>query len=392
MHFSQKVNRKVGKNIIAKGDEILELPRIPTGSLSLDVETGGGIPRGRITSLVGEWSSGKTTVALRIVSEYQRRWPDEDIYWIDAEGVWDPTWAKTFGIDVPSIYVVRPENAQQAYNIALEAVEEKAGLMVIDSVAALSPKEELENDMDKVTVALMARLNSKFMRKLQTGLSDDQINTTLIYLNQLRKNVDGYGSPWVEPGGEALNFYPSLKIILKKGEYFDGKKEYKSITANDEGVEVKAQVIKFYTEKNKTAPPKRRGHFWFYFDTLDKIRHKGTYDRLEEVIRYTKKYDIVRQRGSIFDLVNPKTGELRSFKGSNELAKYIRDNANTQQWVEEAVMERVRKEMTGDEEILETARKVAEIAEPVVRLRTVGDDEAEGDEGSEEARSAEGSR
>lgn len=383
MHFSQKVNKKVGKNIIAKGDEILELPRIPTGSLSLDVETGGGIPRGRITSLVGEWSSGKTAVALRIVSEYQRRWPDEDIYWFDAEGVWDPGWAKTFGIDVTKIFLVRPEHAQQAYNIALECVEEKAGLLVIDSVAALSPKEELENDMDKVTVALMARLNSKFMRKLQTGLSDETIHTTLIYLNQLRKNVDGYGSPWVEPGGEALNFYPSLKIILKKGELFDGKKVYKSVTANDEGVEVKAQVIKFYTEKNKTAPPKRRGHFWFYFDTLDSIRYKGTYDRLEEVIRYTQKYDLVRRRGSIYDLVNPDTGELRSFKGSSELAEYIRNNSDVQAWVEKAVMEQVRKDMVG-ELPQEVATEDSEGEKPVVRLRTVGDDEAEGNKSSEE--------
>src|SRR3954470_2089328 len=100
MHFSKKVNNKVGKNIIARGDEILDLPRIPTGSLSLDVETGGGIPRGRITSLVGPWSSGKTSAALMIVKEYQRRWPDDDIYWIDAEGVWDPVFAKSFGIDI----------------------------------------------------------------------------------------------------------------------------------------------------------------------------------------------------------------------------------------------------------------------------------------------------
>lgn len=382
-NFIRAVNKKVGKNVIARGDEILQCTRIPFKSLSLTVETGGGAPRGRITSIVGDWSSGKTAEALGLVAEFQKRW-DDKIFWIDAEGAWDPKWARTNGIQVEKVYVVRPQHAQQAFNIILSAIEESPGcLIVVDSLAALSPKEEVEGSMDDVTVALMARLNSKFLRKLQSSMEEEgsAAPPTLVYINQLRVNVGGYGAPKVEPGGEALQYYPSLKIILRKGDLFDGKKVYKSVTANDEGVEVKAQQIKFYTDKNKTAPFKRRGHYWFYFDTLDSIRRKGTVDRLEEVIRYTQKYEIVKRRGSIYDLVNPNTGELRSFKGSAELANYIRDDVNVQKWVEEEVMKRVVEDMTGVESQEEREETVQEA--PVARLRAVDIDEIEGDAGSE---------
>lgn len=375
MHFGKKVNKKVGKDIVTPGDEISLHERLDTGSLSLNVELGGGIPRFKITTISGPWSSGKSSLVTMIAAMFQRNFPEEEILWVDAEGAFEPVFAKSFGMDPSKINLARPEYAQQAYDIVLSAVAEKVGLIIIDSIAALAPKEELEKDMEGHTMAVMARLNSKLMRKLQADLSAPDNRTTVVAINQLRQNVTGYGPPMVEPGGEALNYYPAVKIQLKTGEYFDGKKVYKSITANDEGVEVKAQVIKFYVEKNKTAPPKRRGHFWFYFDTLDAIRRKGTFDRLEEVVRYTKKYDIVRQRGSIYDLINPDTGELRSFKGTAQLVEYIRSDPQTQQWVEAAVMAKVAKEMAG------------EIIEPepqVVGLHSVeGDDEAEGDESSE---------
>lgn len=365
--------------MIARGDEILELPRIPTGSLSLDVETGGGVPIGRITSFVGEWSSGKTTVTLKIAGNFQKLWPEKDIYWIDAEGVFDPKWARTLGLDAKKIFVVRPDYGEQAYNIALEAMKEGAGLVVIDSISALASKAEVEGDMDKVHVAPMAKINGLFLKKI-TGIREgDDIPPTLIYLNQLRQNVGGYGPPLYEPGGEALNFYPSLKVLLKKGDMFDGEKTFKSNSAIEEGDEPKAQVIKFFTEKNKTAPFKRRGYFWFYFDHLDSFRAKGTYDRLDEVIRYTQKYGVVQRRGSIYDLINPKTGEVKQFKGVNALAAYIRANSDTQAWVEDVVTKRVLEDMTdaAPEEVESIQR------EESVALRAVGeDDEAKGADSS----------
>lgn len=386
--FNDAVNKKVGHNVIAKGNEILELPRIPTGSLSLDVETGGGIPVGRITGIIGDWSSGKTAVTLKIVGEFQKKWPNKDVYWIDAEGVWDPKWSKVLGVNTEAINVVRPQHAQQAYDIILGAIEDGAGLIALDSIASLAPKEELEADMETVTVGLMARINSRFMRKMKKWEEkplEGDIPPTFIYINQMRVNVGGYGSPETETGGKALVYYPSLKIILRKGDLFDGKKIYRSVTANDEGVEVVAQAIKFYTEKNKTAPFKRRGHFWFYFDGLDSFRPKGSYDRLEEIIRLAKKYDIVIQRGSIFDvLVNKDTGELRSFKGSNALAEFIRENDTARQLIEERVMQRVIEDMT-DAPVEREGEEGSDVQEEqqVHRLRAVDLDEEEGEEEGE---------
>lgn len=345
------INKMVGQNVIARGNEILQLPRIPTGSLSLDVETGGGIPIGRITSLVGPWSSGKTAVAIKIAAEFQRLWPDKDIYWIDAEGIWDPKWSRSLGLEPKHVFVVRPQYGEQAYDIALKALDENCGLVILDSIAALSSKEEIEKGMEDVSVAAMARLNSKFMRKMNKSFVDkDDIPPTFIFTNQYRQNVGAmYGPKEVEPGGEALSFYPSLKIVLRKGDLYDGKKTYKSITQNDEGVEPKAQVIKFYTEKNKTAPFKRRGHFWFYFDTLDQKRPKGCVDRVEETLRYLKKYGIVQEPSKgRFEFIQPFTGELLKFHGSGKLADFILNDPSVSDWVEKEVMLQVIEDMTDD--------------------------------------------
>lgn len=346
--LAREINKKIGKNVISRGNEILDILRIPTGSLSLDVETGGGIPVGRITSIVGEWSAAKTSATLKIGAEFQKLWPKKEIVWIDAEGVFDHKWARALGLNPDEVAVVRPEYGEQAYNIALAYIDDGAGLVVIDSLAALSSKKEMESDMDEVTVAAMARVNSKFLRKMNKGFSNDpeDVPPTLIYLNQYRQNVGGYGGGFVEPGGEALTYYPSLKIVLKKGDLFDGKKTYKYIGVNDEGVEVKAQQIKFYTEKNKTAPFKRRGHVWFYFDGLDKYRTKGSYDRLEEAIRLARKYNIVIQRGSAFDLPDPRTGEVTTFRGSGALAEHIRSDDAAREFIESQVLKRVVEDMT----------------------------------------------
>lgn len=358
----KQVNKKLGKNIMVKGNEAVEIPRFSWGSLSLDAETGGGIPVGKIIGVIGEFSDGKTAIVLKAVAEFQKKYPNKMVVWIDAEGSWDRNWANTLGVQVDNVILVRPEYAQQAFDIALLALEDvETGLIVFDSMAAMTPKEEAEDDMEKLQVALQARLNKKFMRKAQTTMLDTttEVPPTIIYINQLTTNIGGYGNPLIEAGGQALKYYPSLKIRLKRGDLYPSSKSIK-----DEGVEPKAQEIKFFVEKNKTAPPHRRGHLWFYFDTLDEHRPKGCYDNLEEIIRYALKYDIVKQRSSAFDLPDPQTGELITFKGSAKLATYIRDNTNVKEWITEQVMRLVQQEEEVEQDAHEHESEAGSAAVP----------------------------
>ena len=364
-----QANKKYGTEIMSKGSAVSTLPRIPTGSLSLDVETGGGIPIGRITTFSGHYSDGKTSIVLKIVAEFQKHFPEKEVVWIDAEGAWDSNWARTLGVDPDSVYLVHPEYSQQAFDIAEQCITADVGLLVIDSIAALVPKEEAEATMEDWQVGLAARINNKFIRRTHSSLNDKRNNAvspTVILINQLRENVGGYGNGETEPGGKGIGFAASVRIKIRRGDlYPKAKSNY------DQTVVPKAQQVKFYVEKNKTAPPQTRGHLWFFFDTLDEYRVKGSYDRLEEVIRYAKKYDIVTQRASMFDLADPVTGEITSFKGSTALAEHIRDNDDVRLWIEAAVMEKVKEGYDSQEQSLE---------QPSSR-----DDEAAGEESSEES-------
>lgn len=366
-------NKKYGTTIMSKGGVTIEMPRIPTGSLSLDLETGGGIPVGKITTFSGHYSDGKTSIVLKIVAEFQRKFPDKDVVWIDAEGAWSDAWSATLGVDCASVYRVYPEYSQQAFDIAEQCISADVGLLVIDSIAALVPKEEAEATMEDWQVGLAARINGKFIRRTHSSLNEKRVNDvppTVILINQLRENVGPYGGE-TEPGGKAIGFAASLRIKIRKGDlYPKAKSNY------DTSVVPKGQQIKFYVEKNKTAPPQTRGHFWFYFDTLDELRPKGCYDRIEEVLRYAKKYDIVKQRGSMFDLVDFDTGEIvHTTKGSMELAKYIRDNLEARTRLEAQLMKLVT-ETNGSVEKQEVE------SGPSGR-----DDEGKGDSSSEGTRS-----
>lgn len=341
----KELNKAAGKNVIAHGAELMHLPRFSTGSLILDAESGGGIPEGKITSLVGEESSGKSVVALKATAEYQKKYPNKDILWIDAEGSYTPDWARALGVDVDAenFYVMRPEYMEQAYDAAMLATDENCGLVVIDSLASMSPKAEAEEEIEKQFVGVAARLHRKLFRKFQSAVNDPNfdIPTTLLYINHLNEKVGasspvpGMPPPLIEPGGRALRFFPSLKIQIKAGDKYP--------KSRNEGDEPKAQAMKFHITKNKTAPPFRRGHFWFFFDTLDEYRVKGSYDRIEEIVRYGKKYNVIQTRGkAYFDVVDPNTGEVESFHGSNALAEYLRTNEKTRAWVEQEVLQRVQ--------------------------------------------------
>lgn len=356
LDFVKELNKEEKKEILIRGNEIPEVRRFSTGSLSLDAECGSnsvgeaGLAIGTIVGLTGEESAGKSVVATKAAAGFQQAFPTNGIVWIDAEGAYDPTWVKTLGLnpDDPNFYVMRPEFSEQAFNAVLKAVDNNVGLIVLDSLGTLSPKDEMEAEMEKVTIGIQARLNRKMLRMFRSTINDSdfELPSTLIYINHLNEKVGGGGPtvggavPLVEPGGRALKFFPSIKIRLKKGGHYP-----KSVSVADEGVEPKAQELKFHIEKNKTAPPFRRGHVWFYFDSLDTYRTKGSYDTLEEAIRYGKKYELIHKSGGYLDLLDSNTGEAARFHGSNALAEHLRNNSEARESLERQVIKCVRGDM-----------------------------------------------
>ena len=214
-----QIEKTYGKGSVMKlGDENahMNVEAIPTGSLSLDLALGvGGLPRGRVIEIYGPESSGKTTVALRMIAEAQKR--DGIAGFIDAEHALDPRYAKNIGVDIDNLYISQPDNGEQALEIAEAMVRSGAlDIIVIDSVAALVPKAEIDGEMGDMQVGLQARLMSKALRKLTAVIS--KFNCTVIFINQLREKVGiSYGNPEVTTGGRALKFYSSVRLEVRRG-------------------------------------------------------------------------------------------------------------------------------------------------------------------------------
>ena len=287
------IEKNYGKGSIMKlGDSSanIDIEAIPTGSISLDVALGvGGVPRGRIIEIYGSESSGKTTVALHMIAEAQKR--NGIAGFIDAEHALDPQYAKKIGVDIDNLYISQPDNGEQALEIAETMIRSGAlDIVIVDSVAALVPKAEIEGDMDDQQVGLHARLMSKAMRKL-TGVIN-RSNCAVVFINQLREKVGiMFGNPEVTTGGRALKFYASVRMDVRRVE------------AIKQGGEIIGNHTKVKVVKNKVAPPFKEAEFDIMFG--QGISREG------DLIDLAVKVDAVQKSGAWYAYKGEKIGQGR---------------------------------------------------------------------------------
>lgn len=309
-----KIEKDFGKGTIMKlGDETTQpVDVIPSGSILLDNALGvGGYPRGRIVEIFGPESSGKTTMALHAIAEAQKQ--GGIAAFIDAEHAFDRFYAAKLGVDIANLLVSQPDNGEQALDIADQLIRSAAvDIIVIDSVAALTPKTEIEGVMGESRVGLQARLMSQALRKLTSVIS--KTKTTCIFLNQLREKIGVmYGNPETTTGGNALKFYASVRLDIRKGE------------ALKEGDKVYGNKVRIKVVKNKVAPPFRVCKF-------DMIFGEGI-SRVGEIIDVAIDNDIIKKSGSWFSY-----GETRIGQGRDAVLKMLKDNVEFRNEIEQKVV------------------------------------------------------
>ncbi len=310
-----QIEKQFGKGSIMKLGEFtaMNIEAIPTGALSLDIALGiGGVPRGRIIEIYGPESSGKTTLALHIISEAQKM--NGEVAFIDAEHALDPVYAKNLGVDIDSLIVSQPDTGEQALEIAEALIRSGAlDVIVVDSVAALVPKAEIDGDMGDSHIGLQARLMSQALRKLAGAVNKSK--TVIIFINQLREKVGVmFGNPETTPGGRALKFYASVRLDIRKIE-----------TIKQDG-EVVGNRARVKVVKNKVAPPFREAEF-------DIIYGKGI-SKEGNILDMAVKLDIIEKSGAWFSYQGNRLGQ-----GRENAKKYLRENPEVMAEVEAKIRE-----------------------------------------------------
>ena len=297
-----KIEKDFGKgSIMRMGDEKIEnVEVIPTGSLGLDVALGvGGYPKGRIIEIYGPESSGKTTLAIHAIAEAQKQ--GGIAAFIDAEHAFDRFYAEKLGVDVDNLWISQPDNGEQALQIADQLISSSAvDILVIDSVAALTPKKEIEGDMGESAVGLQARLMSQALRKLTATIS--KTNTCCIFINQLREKIGiMFGNPETTTGGNALKFYASVRLDIRKA------------TSLKDGDNIIGNHVRVKVVKNKVAPPFRKSEFDIMFGI--------GINKIGEIVDLGVDYDIIQKSGSWYSYNGSKLGQ-----GRDATMTLLRDN------------------------------------------------------------------
>ena len=318
------ITKRYGDGSIMRLGEAHQLlvEAIPTGALSLDIALGvGGVPRGRITEIYGPESSGKTTICQHIVAESQKM--GGTCAYIDMEHALDPTYAARCGVDVDSLLISQPDTGEQALEITETLVRSNAvDVIVIDSVAALVPRAEIEGDMGDSPMGMQARLMSQALRKLSGAIK--QTNTTVVFTNQLRQKIGVmFGNPETTTGGQALKFYASVRLDVRR------------IQSIKLGAEIIGSRTRVRVVKNKVAPPFRTAEF-------DIMYNEGI-SRAGDLIDLATGLDIVTKRGSFYSY-----GDIRLGQGRENAKDFLRQNIDLAEEIELAVRQRA---ITGDLQI-----------------------------------------
>jgi len=294
----------------------MNVESLPTGSLTLDIALGiGGLPKGRITEIYGPESGGKTTVSLHAIAEAQKK--GGIAAFIDVEHALDPIYAKSLGVDIDQLIVSQPDTGEQALEI-IEALTRSGAIdiIVLDSVAAMTTKAEIEGEMGAVTVGMQARLMSSALRKLTSVIS--KTNTIAIFINQIREKIGGYGNPETTPGGRALKFYASVRIEVRKGEPIK------------DGTEIIGARTKCKVVKNKVAPPFRSCEF-------DMIFGKGI-SKDGEILDIATEIGVTRKSGAWFYY-----GDERLGQGRENAKEFLSQNVDVMDEIEKKVREQADK-------------------------------------------------
>ena len=315
-----KLEKSYGKGVVMKlGDRVVEdIEAIPTGSIGLDLALGiGGYPRGRVIEIYGPESSGKTTLTIHAIAEVQKQ--GGIAAFIDAEHAFDAVYAKNLGVDVDNLYISQPDNGEQALEIADHLISSGAvDLVVIDSVAALTPKSEIEGEMGDSKMGLHARLMSQALRKLTATISKTQC--TVIFINQIRMKIGVmFGNPETTTGGNALKFYSSIRLDIRR------------IGAIKNGEDIIGNRTRVKVVKNKVAPPFRKVEFDIMFG--EGISRSG------EVLDKAVDLDVVNKSGSWFSYGDTKLGQ-----GRDAVKQMIADNPELAQEIEIKIKEALTQE------------------------------------------------
>lgn len=301
-----QIERNFGKGSIMKLGESqkVAVETIPTGSVSLDMAIGGGVPRGRVVEIFGPESSGKTTLTLHVIAEAQKK--GGQAAFIDAEHALDPEYARRIGVDIDNLLVSQPDSGEQALEIIESLVRTNAiDIIVVDSVAALTPRAEIEGEMGDSHMGLQARLMSQALRKLTSTIS--KTKTTVVFINQLRMKIGVmFGNPETTPGGNALKFYSSLRMDIRSiGKIEEGTGDAKEV----KGIRVRVKVV-----KNKVAPPFKLAEFDIMYNTG--ISYHG------DLLDLATRFEITRKSGAFYSYKDLKLGQgrenVKNFLEENE--------------------------------------------------------------------------